>query len=108
VNKPRFVAFHATDLDLILRSRGIDTVIRGIATNFCAETTAREAMSHDYRVLFLSDGTRTFDLPDQGMGPVSAEDAQRATCAALAFGFAEVLTVDEAIRKVWAAVGVPS
>jgi biuret amidohydrolase len=96
LNKPRYGAFHGTDLDLILRSRGIDTVIvSGIATNICCETTAREAAQHDFRVLFLSDGTATKD-----MGEVSAEDLQRATCASLAMVFAQVVTVDEVIAKI--------
>jgi len=55
LEKPRFGAFHGTDLEMILRTRGIDTVIiSGIATNVCCETTAREAMVRDFRVLFLS------------------------------------------------------
>ena len=96
LDKPRFGAFHATDLELILRSHGIDTVIiSGIATNVCCETTAREATVRDFRVFFLSDGTATF-----GIGDVSAAEMQKATCATLGFVFAQVLTVDEMIRKI--------
>jgi ureidoacrylate peracid hydrolase len=96
LEKPRFGAFHGTDLELILRSRGIDTIIvTGIATNVCCETTAREATVRDFRVFFLSDGTATFDI-----GDVSAAELQRATCATLALVFAQVLTVDEMIGKI--------
>jgi nicotinamidase-related amidase len=96
LEKPRFGAFHGTDLELLLRSRGIDTIIvTGIATNVCCETTAREAMVRDFRVFFLSDGTTTFD-----MGDVSAAELQRATCATLGLLFAQVLTVDEIIKKI--------
>ena len=50
LEKPRYGAFHGTDLDLILRNRGIDTVIiTGICTNVCCETTAREANMRDTR-----------------------------------------------------------
>jgi ureidoacrylate peracid hydrolase len=95
LEKPRFGAFHGTDLELILRSLGIDTIIvTGIATNVCCETTAREATVRDFRVFFLSDGTTTFDI-----GGFSAAELQRATCATLGFLFAQVLTVDEMIRK---------
>jgi len=95
LEKPRFGAFHGTDLELILRSRGIDTIIvTGIATNVCCETTAREASVRDFRVFFLSDGTTTFDI-----GDVSAAELKRATCATLGFIFAQVLTVDEMLRK---------
>lgn len=98
LNKPRYGAFHGTDLDMILRSRGVDTVIiSGIATNICCETTAREAAQHDYRVLFLSDGTATSDM----LG-VSAEDLQRATCASLGMVFAQVLCTEEVLETLGA------
>ena len=96
LDKPRFGAFHGTDLELILRSRGVDTIIvTGIATNVCCETTAREAAVRDFRVLFASDGTTTFD-----MGDISAAELQRATCATLGLLFAEVLTVEEITSKI--------
>jgi len=100
LDKPRFGAFHGTDLELILRSRGIDTVIiSGIATNVCCETTAREAMVRDFHVFFLSDGTTTFD-----MGNASAAELQKATLATLGSLFAQVLTVDEIEQKIRRAV----
>lgn len=100
LDKPRYGAFHATDLELILRSRGIDTlVISGIATNICCETTAREAAQRDFRVVFLSDGTATKD-----MGGVSASDLQSATCASLGMVFARIAETEEVIRAMEAAV----
>lgn len=97
LEKPRFGAFHGTDLELILRSRGIDTIIvSGIATNVCCETTAREAVARDFRVFFLSDGTATFDI-----GDVPASALQKATCATLGLLFAQVLTVDDMIDKIF-------
>lgn len=99
LEKPRFGAFHGTDLELILRARGVDAVIvTGIATNVCAEMTAREACVRDFRVFFMSDGTATSD-----MGGVPRAELQRATCAVLAFGFAEVLRVDQMIERLSAA-----
>lgn len=96
LEKTRFGAFHGTNLEQILRSRGINTVIiTGIATNVCCETTAREASVRDFRVFFLSDGTATFDI-----GDVSAADIQRATCATLGLVFGQVVTVAEMIRKI--------
>ena len=96
LDKPRFGAFHGTDLELILRNRGIDTlIISGIATNICCETSAREAAVRDFRVIFLSDGTATAP-----MGGLSAAELQKATCATLGYLFAQILTVDEMIRKI--------
>ena len=96
LDKPRFGAFHGTDLELILRQRGIDTIIiSGVATNVCCETSAREAAVRDFRVFFLSDGTAT-----AAMGDSSAAELQKATCATLGFLFAQVVTVNEMIRKI--------
>jgi nicotinamidase-related amidase len=96
LDKSRFGAFHGTDLELILRMRGINTlIITGIATNICCETTAREAAVRDFRVLFLSDATGTF-----GIGNISAEELQESTCATLGLLFGQVLTTDEMIRKI--------
>ena len=98
LDKPRFGAFHGTDLELILRTRNIDTlIISGVATNVCCETTAREAAVRDFKVFFLSDGTATAP-----MGNLSAEQLQNATCTTLGFLFAEVLTVDQMIAKIQA------
>jgi ureidoacrylate peracid hydrolase len=61
VTKHRYGAFESTDLDLVLRSQGIRTVIMtGVATNVCVETTARQAFLRDYYVVFTSDCTATY------------------------------------------------
>jgi ureidoacrylate peracid hydrolase len=101
LKKPRYGAFHGTDLELMLRQKGIDTlIIGGIATNVCCETTAREAMVRDFKVLFLSDGTATFGLPDLGFGPVTAQEVQRVTCSVLGFFFGQVLSVEQVLQKI--------
>jgi nicotinamidase-related amidase len=101
LDKPRFGAFHGTDLELTLRARGIDTVIiSGIATSVCCETTAREAVVRDFHVFFLSDGTAT-----GGMGDVSPAELQKAALTTLGFLFAQVLTVDEMSQKIRRATG---
>jgi nicotinamidase-related amidase len=95
LEKPRYGAFHCTDLELILRSRGIDSVIiSGMTTIVCAETTAREAAVRDFRVFFLSDGTSTVDI-----NGVPRDVLQKVTCAVLGTAFAQVLTVDQMIDK---------
>lgn len=97
LEKPRFGAFQGTDLEMVLRTAGIDTVIvGGISTNVCCETTAREAAMRDFRMLFLSDGTATFD-----MGGVTAAQIQASTCATLQL-FGQVLTLKEMTEKLGA------
>jgi ureidoacrylate peracid hydrolase len=62
VNKHRYSAFlpNSSDLDSILRGRGIDTlVITGAATNVCCESTARDAAMMDYKVFFVADANAT-------------------------------------------------
>jgi ureidoacrylate peracid hydrolase len=59
VIKRRYSAFvqGSSDLDAILRARGIDTVVVvGTLTNVCCESTARDAMMLNYRLVFVSDG----------------------------------------------------
>lgn len=60
VTKHRYNAFHNTDLDTILRAKGIRTLIMtGVATNVCVETTARDGFIRDYYIVFLKDCTAT-------------------------------------------------
>ncbi|GAA3946604.1 cysteine hydrolase family protein [Actinoplanes auranticolor] len=50
--------FASTNLDFILRSRGITTVIlAGFLTNCCVESTMRSAYENGYRVITLTDCT---------------------------------------------------
>jgi ureidoacrylate peracid hydrolase len=59
VRKYRFSAFlpGASDLPDRLRARGFDTVlITGTVTNVCCESSARDAMMGNFRVVMVSDG----------------------------------------------------
>lgn len=100
VAKPRYSAFHGTDLEGILRTKGIDTlIISGTVTDVCCESTTRDAFSRDYKVIFLSDGNAAGDWPDLGFGPVSAEEVQKVTLTVLAMCFAQVSSIDEVIAE---------
>lgn len=56
VDHQRITGFHGTELDVLLRSRGITTVIlAGVATNVSVEGTAREAVNLGYRTIIASD-----------------------------------------------------
>jgi ureidoacrylate peracid hydrolase len=96
LEKPRFGAFTGTDLELILRGRGIDTVIiGGIATNVCCETTAREANHREFKVVFLSDGTTAGEFADVGFGVLTPAEVQKATLTIIAYAFGEVTSCDD-------------
>lgn len=65
VHKHRYSAFQGGDLDIILRSRNVRTVIlTGVATNVCVETTAREAFVKDFHVLLVDDCAATYRQED--------------------------------------------
>jgi nicotinamidase-related amidase len=56
VAKYRSSGFWGTNLDLLLRSNGIETVIMtGCTTEGCVESTARDAMFCDYYVVIVED-----------------------------------------------------
>jgi len=55
-NKKRLDCFMGTDLDMLLRNLGTDSVcLMGINTNTCVLNTAFTAHNHNYRVVVLSD-----------------------------------------------------
>src|SRR6266851_5355246 len=85
IKKHRYSGFFGTDLDIILREWGTHTVIvSGTTTENCCHATARDALFHNYNVIFLSDATGTFDYPDVGQGAMSAEEVHKATLVVLA------------------------
>lgn len=89
VLKYRFGAFidGSSGLHAILQARGIDTlIITGTATNVCCESTARDAMMMNYKVIFVSDGTATF-----------TDAEHNATLANMMTIFADVMSTEEVV-----------
>ena len=59
-------AFASTNLDFILRSRGITTIaLGGFLTNCCVESTMRTAYEKGYNVITLKDCTATVSEEEQ-------------------------------------------
>jgi ureidoacrylate peracid hydrolase len=56
VKKYRSSAFWATNLDMLLRANGIESlVVTGCTTEGCVESTARDALFNDYYVVIVED-----------------------------------------------------
>lgn len=64
IKKCRYSGFVGTNLDLVLRSWRIQTVIVcGVSTNVCVEATARDAFHHEYYVVWPSDASASWSRP---------------------------------------------
>jgi ureidoacrylate peracid hydrolase len=91
VKKIMYSAFIAgsSDLDAVLRRRGVETVlITGTVTNVCCESSARDAMMLDYRVIMVSDANAAL-----------SEDAHAATLNSFAEFFGDVMTCDDVVDR---------
>lgn len=58
VFKRRYSAFFATDLDLLLRERGVRTlVVAGVKSNVCVRATIQDAFALGYRIILPREAT---------------------------------------------------
>ncbi|SEL34208.1 Nicotinamidase-related amidase [Bosea lupini] len=76
IDKPGKGAFYQTDLDLMLRNRGIETLlVCGVTTEVCVHTTVREANDRGYRCLVLADACASYfpEFHEVGLRMIAAQ-----------------------------------
>ncbi|HEY2135083.1 MAG TPA: isochorismatase family cysteine hydrolase [Xanthobacteraceae bacterium] len=89
--KRRFSAFiqGSSDAEAYLRGRGIDTLlIGGTATQVCCESSARDAMMLNFKVIMVPDALATY-----------SDEDQNASLSAFYSNFGDLQTADEAIAS---------
>jgi nicotinamidase-related amidase len=89
VKKYRSSAFWGTNLDLLLRSNGIKSVVvTGCTTEGCVESTARDAMFSDHYVVIATDA-------------VASDDRSQHEASMYLMAHRFDLATTDAIREIW-------
>ncbi|NNM71439.1 cysteine hydrolase family protein [Enterovirga aerilata] len=87
IDKTRYSSLIGTDLERMLRARGVERVIvGGVTTSMCVETTVRDLGQRDFETIVVRDACGDF-----------AADRHEASLAALAFGFARIVDLAEGV-----------
>ena len=95
ITKNRYSAFAGTNLSEILSAHAITKlVICGFMTNFCCESTARDALDRDYYVDFVVDATGT-----PGTEHYDEEQIRTIVAELLSSGFANVYTTERYLER---------
>ena len=76
IDKPGKGAFYQTDLELMLKNRGIETLlVCGVTTEVCVNTTVREANDRGFRCIVLADCCASYfpEVHDMGLKMIKAQ-----------------------------------
>lgn len=90
VEKTRLSAFFQTNLELVLRGLGIETIIiTGVLTNQCVAATSKDAMFRDFKAIVIEECTGT-TLPN----------LHAPALAMMKIGWAEVTDLDDILTRI--------
>jgi nicotinamidase-related amidase len=88
VTQVRLTGFFGTELDTVLRGRGVETVLfTGVATNLAVTGTAFEAINHGYRPVIVSDACTA-----------ATDETHRASLETLG-QLGQVVTTEDVVRR---------
>ena len=93
VLKNRYSAFipGSSPLERLLRGMGIDTIlVAGTKTNVCCESTARDAMMLDFKVVLVEDCCAAL-----------SDDEHRSALENVIQQFGDVMTANEVVVRLW-------
>lgn len=103
VDKTRYSGFYRTELEEVLRHRGVQRLlVVGATTSVCVESTVRDAMFRDYHCLVVADATAE---PIAADAPRSNHEASLFTLELL---FAHVATTADLVASLRAAAALPA
>lgn len=90
VTKHRYSAFHNTNVDTILGTNHIRTVVvTGVSTDVCVETAVRDGFNRDYHVFVAEDGSADY-----------SQDVHETTLKRIDRFFGEVTTIQD-LTAIW-------
>ena len=95
LTKRRWSAFFGTELEILLRNLGIQTlIVTGVATNVCVDTTVRDACMRDLDVVVVRDCVAAY-----------SEDEHEAALRTMGRHFARVTSLEETLAELGASAG---
>lgn len=99
--KPRQSAFYATDLEYLLRSKGVKYVcVAGVTTNVCVLALVKDASERDFAVNLLEDCTAALPILQDGIEIMSATEVQIAAINFIRWAYGPVSKYSETFDQI--------